>query len=91
MTESPLLTLSDAAAYLSISRRSIYRLIDTGKLVPISPIGRARRLKRVDLDAHLDAVSNGTSPLRNMLRNDPRNGGTEGHIVTIPRRKYGEM
>jgi len=49
-----LLTVADVARTLRISRRTVYRLIDTGKL-PRIYIGRSPRFRPTDLDALVDA------------------------------------
>jgi excisionase family DNA binding protein len=53
MSEQPLLvTLDDAAAMLSISRRSAQSLIYSGEL-PSVKVGRSRRIAAVDLQAYV--------------------------------------
>lgn len=44
-----------AARYLGITPRTLYRLIDQGR-VPAYALGRVYRLRRADLDGYLDAV-----------------------------------
>lgn len=56
-TEQPpaLLSPRAAAAYLAISRATLYRLLDMGKLPkPVTPTGlkRAPRYRRSDLDRY---------------------------------------
>ena len=53
MTETLLLTLEHAAQRLSISPRSVRRLIERGELAPIR-IGRCVRLSTEDLRAYID-------------------------------------
>lgn len=49
------LTIAEAAAYLKVTRNSIYRYCDAG-LLPFYELrsGRGRRFKREDLDALLE-------------------------------------
>jgi two-component system cell cycle response regulator CpdR len=47
------LTTDDVLAYLQINLRTVYRLIDAGKL-PAVRVGRQWRFRRRDLDAWLD-------------------------------------
>ena len=44
-----------AAEYLGISVRTLYRLIDQGR-IPAYAIGRVYRVKRDDLDAFLESA-----------------------------------
>lgn len=44
-----------AARYLGITPRTLYRLIDQGR-VPAYALGRVYRVRRADLDTYLDAV-----------------------------------
>lgn len=53
MTETLLLTLEHAAQRLSISPRTVRRLIDRGELAPIR-IGRSLRLSADELRAYVD-------------------------------------
>lgn len=63
MTEPLLLTLDHAADALSISARTVRRLIDRGELTPIR-IGRAVRLSTEDLRAYIDRqITQGHNPL----------------------------
>ena len=50
-TKIELLTIKAAAAYLGLSRTSIYALIDRGDIKPIRLIKDAPRILRGDLDA----------------------------------------
>ena len=43
-----------AAAYLGVVPRTLYRMIDEGK-IPAYKMGRVIRLKRSDLDAYLES------------------------------------
>ena len=55
MNNSALLTLAEAAAFLAISRATLYRLLDMGKLPkPVAPTGlkRAPRYRRADLERY---------------------------------------
>jgi excisionase family DNA binding protein len=51
---SPWLTVEQAAAYLSMSRSSLYRAIQDGDLVPDGRVGRRRspRFRMETLDAY---------------------------------------
>jgi excisionase family DNA binding protein len=60
-----------AAEYLGISVRTLYRLMDEGR-IPAYEMGRVYRLKRADLDAFLESA-----------RVRP---GTLAHLHTPPRR-----
>ena len=53
---STLLTIPEAARYLTISEKSVRRLISTGKLSTVRPTPgkRGLRIRRSELDAHLD-------------------------------------
>lgn len=52
----PLFTIDDAAAYISKSRWTVYRLINSGELRAIRIGARgALRVRPGDLDAYLDA------------------------------------
>ena len=53
MTAPLLLTLERAAEALSVSPRTVRRLIDAGHLAPVR-IGRSVRLSAVDLHAYVD-------------------------------------
>jgi excisionase family DNA binding protein len=50
----PVLTVNEAAAYLKVSRRTVYRMIHSGRLRSIQIPG-GTRLRPGDLDAYLDA------------------------------------
>lgn len=53
--QSALLTLNEAAAYLAISRATLYRLRDMGKLpkpVGLPGLKRAPRYRRADLERY---------------------------------------
>lgn len=54
--EGDLLTPSEAAARLRVSKMTVYRLIHAGQL-PAFQIGKAFRIKVSDLDAYLEACS----------------------------------
>jgi excisionase family DNA binding protein len=49
-----LLTTRQAAQYLSVAERTIQYLIERGELLTVK-IGRATRVRRVDLDAYIEA------------------------------------
>ena len=50
-----LLTITAAAAYVSLSRTSIYKLIERGDLPVVRLLPDAPRIKRSDLDALIAA------------------------------------
>lgn len=54
MSEPLLLTLDHAADALSISARTVRRLIEQGELAPVR-IGRALRVPRAELERYIDA------------------------------------
>lgn len=54
-----LLTIEDVRAELNIGRTLVYRLVESGAL-PVVRIGRALRVRRVDLDGYLAANLNRT-------------------------------
>lgn len=47
------LTTDEVLAYLQVNLRTVYRLIDAGKL-PAVRVGRQWRFRRADIDAWLD-------------------------------------
>lgn len=47
----------DAAEYLGVVIRTVYRLIDTGD-IPAYKVGRVIRMKRADVDAFLESRRN---------------------------------
>lgn len=59
----------EAAAYIGITQRTLYRLIDAGA-VPAYEMGRVIRIKRSDLDAFLEASRVQPGELRHL--NPPR-------------------
>ncbi len=52
------LTINQAAEYLQVAVRTIYRLIDGGDL-KAAKVGRVWRVRKVDLDTYLDAQISG--------------------------------
>lgn len=62
-TENSLITREDAAQIMAVGLRTIARFIDTGAL-PQVKIGRAVRIKRVDLDTFIDARTTRLDPKR---------------------------
>jgi excisionase family DNA binding protein len=65
-----LLTVRQAAAYLSLSRSQLYALFDSGAL-PSVHVGRLRRVDRRDLDVYVDSLRSSSQPL------DPDSRGSE--------------
>ena len=57
MADDELLTTTEVAARLKVTRQTVQRLINTGKLVA-SRVGREWRVKRSELDAFLKAFQN---------------------------------
>ncbi|MFJ8668539.1 helix-turn-helix domain-containing protein [Streptomyces sp. NPDC093600] len=55
-----LFTVKDAADYLSLGRSTIYELMAAGAL-PYVKVGRARRVRRTDLDAFAAALPQQTA------------------------------
>ena len=53
MSEKAWLSTQDAADYLAITTRTLYRLIDRGE-IPAYQIGRVFRLRRAEVDAFID-------------------------------------
>ncbi|MCA9280715.1 MAG: helix-turn-helix domain-containing protein [Phycisphaeraceae bacterium] len=51
-----LLSLNDAAAYLGICRRTIYRLIASGELPQPVKVGSATRLPESDLARYIESL-----------------------------------
>ncbi|WP_037162710.1 helix-turn-helix domain-containing protein [Rhodococcoides fascians] len=49
------LKFREAAQLMSVSERSVYRLVEAGELPAVQPIVGARRIMRADLDAYLEA------------------------------------
>lgn len=47
---APLLTVGEAAAYLGVGRKVVYRLIEEGRIVAVKA-GGATRIERQSLDA----------------------------------------
>lgn len=55
MTDN-LLTVADVMARLAISRRTVYRLIDSGALPPLK-IGKAVRFQEADVAAYIASLT----------------------------------
>lgn len=51
---SGVLTAVEAARYLRVSLKTVYRLVGTGQ-IPGQKVGRAWRFHKADLDSHLRA------------------------------------
>ncbi len=56
------LTTEEVLAYLQVNLRTVYRLIDAGKL-PAVRVGRQWRFRRRDIDAWLDQQGAATAPV----------------------------
>lgn len=52
---SPLFTITEAAIYVNVSKRTIHRLIASGELPQPIKIGRSSRIHREDVDAYINA------------------------------------
>ena len=57
-TNSPLLTLEEAAEYLRISRTSLYRLIKSDNLKTLHLLERKQLVSRESLDAYITRCGN---------------------------------
>ncbi len=55
-TPGTLISLDEAAGMLSISRRTIYRLIAAGELPQPVKVGGSSRMARTDLDRYIDRL-----------------------------------
>ena len=56
-TPTPLLlTITEAGRYLGVSRSSIYRLINEGKLKTVRPVPDAPRIAREQLDQYAEGL-----------------------------------
>ncbi|WP_088105541.1 helix-turn-helix domain-containing protein [Halalkalibacter urbisdiaboli] len=56
--EPEIMTISQVAKYLQISEMTTYKLVQEGKL-PGFKIGRHWRVRRNDLDEHIERLKNG--------------------------------
>ena len=56
-----LLTLKEVAAFLQLSKTSVYRLVERREL-PFCRVGRSLRFTRKDLEAYLGARRVGSTP-----------------------------
>lgn len=56
MAPEPLLTLDEAARLLAVSRRTVERLVDAGRIRPVR-IGRSVRVTARELEAFTAAAS----------------------------------
>lgn len=54
-----LLTVNEVARALGVSRRTVFRLIDEGKLKRVHPTPRSARITRESLEAFLRALEKG--------------------------------
>lgn len=57
-----LLTIGEVAATLSLSRRTVYRLIDEGRLSRVYPRPHAPRVTAVSLQAYLERLGQEKRP-----------------------------
>ena len=51
-------TIKDVAERLSVSTKTVYRLINEGVLIPIK-IRRNTRIKETELDQYIDSIKGG--------------------------------
>jgi len=51
--DDPMLTVTQAAAYVNVSEKTIYRLRDRGELTPVPVSDHHHRFRKSDLDAWL--------------------------------------
>ncbi len=58
LMEPEIMTISQVAKYLQISEMTTYKLVQEGKL-PGFKIGRHWRVRRNDLDEHIERLKNG--------------------------------
>jgi len=58
--ERRLFPVDDAAYYLGISRRQVYKLVEAGE-IPKVPIGSRSMFDRVDLDAYIERIKTAAS------------------------------
>lgn len=56
---NPLLTIAQVATALSVSERTVYRLIADGKLVTVKIADNTTRVRESDLDEFLDRQVSG--------------------------------
>ncbi len=58
-----ILTIREVADYLKITERTLYRLVQEGKL-PAFKVGNSWRFRREDLERWISEQSRGTEPTR---------------------------
>jgi excisionase family DNA binding protein len=59
MSSTVLLTIPELADQLRIDKRTVNRLLKTGRLpLPIVHIGASPRIRRIDLDRYLEKLTN---------------------------------
>lgn len=61
MTDSPMLTVKELAAYARVSKMTVYRLIYDQKL-PAARIGRSFRVNLADWEAYLEGAKQPPPP-----------------------------
>lgn len=76
------LTTEEVLAYLQVNLRTVYRLIDAGKL-PAVRVGRQWRFRRRDIDAWLDQQPQ-TAPATSAAPVAPRTSGPRRVLVVDP-------
>lgn len=76
------LTTEEVLAYLQVNLRTVYRLIDAGKL-PAVRVGRQWRFRRRDIDAWLDQQQQ-TAPATPAAPAAPRSSGPRRVLVVDP-------
>lgn len=73
------LTTDEVLAYLQVNLRTVYRLIEAGKL-PAVRVGRQWRFRRRDVDAWLDAQQPAAPPA---VRETPRTPARQARILVV--------
>lgn len=74
------LTTEEVLAYLQINLRTVYRLIEAGKL-PAVRVGRQWRFRRRDVDAWLDGQRPATPPAAPV--DEPRPTARRGRVLVV--------
>lgn len=82
-TPEAFLTTDEVLAYLQVNLRTVYRLIDAGKL-PAVRVGRQWRFRRKDIDAWLDAQHVAAAPAAATAAETPRAGAARRVLVVDP-------
>lgn len=70
VVNNPVLTIAETARLLSVSKRTVERLIASGALVAVRMGSAATRVRRIDLDAYLAGLSHPTGFRETMTKKD---------------------